>query len=68
MDDSCNDIAEAVAVKGDKIIAVGKHDDVFRLVGAATQVIYLKKNSPARFHIIICISQLFCKLLYGRLT
>ena len=45
MDDSCNDIAEAVAVKGDKIIAVGKHDDVFRLAGAATQVIYLKNQT-----------------------
>ena len=45
MDDSCNDVAEAVAVKGDKIIAVGKHDDVFRLVGAETQVIYLKDQT-----------------------
>ena len=40
MDDS-NPIVEALAVKGEKIMAVGTKDDVFKLKGHSTRVVEL---------------------------
>ena len=43
--DETNPSAEALAVKGDKIQAVGKLDKVFALAGPSTQVIYLNRQT-----------------------
>lgn len=43
--DENNPSAEALAVKGDNIQAVGKFDEVFTSVGPTTEVIYLNHSS-----------------------
>ena len=43
--DENNPSAEALAVKGDIIQAVGKFDEVFALVGQSTEVIYLNHQT-----------------------
>ena len=43
--DENNPSAEALAVKGDNIQAVGKFDEVFTSVGPTTEVIYLNHQT-----------------------
>ena len=43
--DEENPKAEALAVQGEKIIQVGKLDDVFRLIGPNTKIIYLENKT-----------------------
>lgn len=43
--DEKNPCAEALAVKGDIIQAVGKLEEVFTLAGPSTQVIYLNQQT-----------------------
>ena len=47
--DETNPSAKALAIKGNKIQAVGKLDEVFALAGPSTQVIYLNRQTLPGF-------------------